>query len=178
MRDRAGADVDREHEPVADRKVQLGHERDAALGQVGRADAEMLAVGERARAQHHGVGLVGALGALGAAVPRLVHDLEDAHVQERLVRRLEVGLLDPQRDVVAAAALVAQRADDDELRLHQHLRRVADQEPAIEIGQDDLGDAAGREHADRCGQRRQDRQERVERVALEIRQGFDSDMAT
>ena len=89
-------------------------------------------------------------------------------VQEGLVRGLEVRLLDPQRHVEAAAALVAQRTHDDEPRLHQHLGRVADHEAAVEVGEDDLGDSAGGEHADRGRERRQQPEELVEQDAVGI----------
>ena len=41
----------------------------------------------------------------------LMVDADDLEVQERLVARLEVRLLDLQRNVVATATTVAQRAD-------------------------------------------------------------------
>src|SRR6185503_5050915 len=109
-RDRPGADVDRQHDAVADHERELADERDAVLRDVGQAGDEAGAGLEPARVEHDDVGPVGAAGALRAAVTRLVLDRDDRQVKQRLVTRLEIGLLDLERHVEPAAPGVAEGA--------------------------------------------------------------------
>ena len=146
--DDPGLDVDdlagerrRDDEHVAGVKLLGGREADPGRRDVAQAHVQRLVARQRPAEEDAGLGALGDGDARRRPPHLAVADARDGRVHERLGGAVEVGLVDLELDLVAAALLVGDAGEQVELLAHLLPRRERVQELALL-----LDDAEQRRH--------------------------------